>query len=239
MPTYIYKDELYHHGVKGMRWGVWNEDTKQRYLGGQKVYRTPEEKGYVKIGSSSDGSVVKVGKQDRKWFEQATGKGFIKTYNTAVETINDVIIPNLNKKWANVDIDSDEVKRAQYDKEAMDGVDAVLNTVGNYNVYHSPSGELMISYNMGHDGNSIWPEFNVYSRNKDTVRAKKLEEADDRARERFNKNLDRLNAEFNKKHGISDDFDLDSDEKLFEEYNLWMMDQYDKYTDEERSKVKL
>lgn len=26
-------DELYHHGVKGMRWGVWNEETRNRYAG--------------------------------------------------------------------------------------------------------------------------------------------------------------------------------------------------------------
>lgn len=29
-------NELYHHGVKGMRWGVWNDETTARYAGGVK-----------------------------------------------------------------------------------------------------------------------------------------------------------------------------------------------------------
>lgn len=31
------KDYLMHHGVNGMHWGVWNEETSRRYLGGSKV----------------------------------------------------------------------------------------------------------------------------------------------------------------------------------------------------------
>lgn len=31
------KDYLMHHGVNGMHWGVWNEETARRYLGGSKV----------------------------------------------------------------------------------------------------------------------------------------------------------------------------------------------------------
>ena len=38
-------DELYHHGVKGMQWGVWNEETRRRYQG----YTRPD--GYLKKGS--------------------------------------------------------------------------------------------------------------------------------------------------------------------------------------------
>lgn len=29
----VYNDELRHFGVKGMKWGEWNEETKARYLG--------------------------------------------------------------------------------------------------------------------------------------------------------------------------------------------------------------
>lgn len=30
-------DYLMHHGIKNMRWGVWNEETARRYLGGSKT----------------------------------------------------------------------------------------------------------------------------------------------------------------------------------------------------------
>lgn len=29
-------NELYHHGIKGMKWGVWNDETTARYTGGVK-----------------------------------------------------------------------------------------------------------------------------------------------------------------------------------------------------------
>ena len=48
------KNELYHHGVKGMKWGVWNDETKARYRNsfskdvtyekGTKFYRTTTAK---------------------------------------------------------------------------------------------------------------------------------------------------------------------------------------------------
>lgn len=42
--------ELYHHGIKGQRWGVWNSETRERYLGDydvepNDVYRRREDSG--------------------------------------------------------------------------------------------------------------------------------------------------------------------------------------------------
>ena len=34
--TIYYGGSLTHHGIQGMKWGVWNEDTKARYTGSRK-----------------------------------------------------------------------------------------------------------------------------------------------------------------------------------------------------------
>ena len=38
------QEVLAHHGVKGMKWGVRNDETRRKYEGGHKRQRTPEEK---------------------------------------------------------------------------------------------------------------------------------------------------------------------------------------------------
>ena len=37
-------NELFHHGVKGMKWGVWNEQTRARYSGGRRHIKTSTKK---------------------------------------------------------------------------------------------------------------------------------------------------------------------------------------------------
>ena len=231
------RNELYHHGVKGMRWGVWNEDTKARYSSGAKIRKTPEERGFVKIGSTKDNSIVNVSnKKDAKWAKEAFA-GYVKTYNAAVEVMNDYLLPKINDEWKDIDIVNDEVAKAKYDKQVQDAVNDALNTVGNYAVYNSPSGELMISYDYDIKSGGM-PAINLYSRNKATVRAKKLQEAEDRAVDRYNNDIDSLNKKFFESHGLSENYDLSKNKRLLNEYDNWMFDQYESYIDQETSKVK-
>lgn len=58
MWAYNYSNELYHHGVKGMRWGVWNSDTRQRYASSSNTQHLGKKYATVK-GSNKYGHVGK------------------------------------------------------------------------------------------------------------------------------------------------------------------------------------
>lgn len=228
------RNELYHYGVKGMKWGVWNDDTKARYSSGQKIRKTPEERGFVKVNSASTFE----GSDDSKWFKKATSyESYAKTYNAAVDVVNNFLLPKINDEWKDVDISSDEVLRAKYDKQVQDAFDDALNTVGNYSVYNSPSGKLMISYSMDLKETGM-PALNLYSRDEQAVRAKRMEEAQDSARDRFNNDIDKLSNKFFESHGLSADYDISKNPKIQQEYDNWMMNQYDSYILSETSKIK-
>lgn len=180
---------------------------------------------------------VNVGnRNDAEWLQKTLSSGYLQTYNTAVEVVNSYLLPKINNEWKNIDIENDEVANAKYEKQIRDAFNDALNTVGNYAVYNSPSGELMISYNM--DMKTGLPAIDVYSRNKETVRAKKMEEAEDRGIAKFNKDIDRLNKQFYDSHGLSENYDLGKNQRLLEEYDDWMMNQYMSYMNEEISKIK-
>ena len=40
----VHGSELFHAGVKGMKWGVWNEETRARYTGTKKGRKTSTKK---------------------------------------------------------------------------------------------------------------------------------------------------------------------------------------------------
>ena len=52
-------EALAHHGVKGMKWGVWNEETKSRY--GMSIKNPSKAKANIKFAAKSAGLVAGVG----------------------------------------------------------------------------------------------------------------------------------------------------------------------------------
>lgn len=236
-------NELKHYGVKGMRWGKWNEETARRYLGGEKIRKTPEERGFYKIASAGVGESlrVKVDSKDANWIKKATDmSSYIKNYNAAVHTVNDYLLPAINKKWKNVDISSDEVAEAKYNKEMQDAFNEALNTVGNYGFYNSPSGELLIGYSMDLSGSSVdMPAIDIYSRNKKAVKAAKEADAYSNAIDRWNANVDKLSDEFYRKHNLPDNYNLNNNPKLLEEYDNFMLNEkMNEYYEEELRKLR-
>ncbi len=68
--------ELWHYGVKGMRWGI---------------RRTPEQLGHRREQKRL--------RKAQRAYDKKTKKNWHKAYNKAAEYANQVIIPKLNKKW--------------------------------------------------------------------------------------------------------------------------------------------
>lgn len=63
-------DQLEHHGIKGMHWGVWNADTRARYSGGRRHIRESTKKN---VAPSRTSNVEKWGKDKKHNVLYVTG----------------------------------------------------------------------------------------------------------------------------------------------------------------------
>lgn len=79
MTTYIYKDELYHHGIKGQKWGVrrfqnsngtYTAEGKKRYSSDEKSERRKQIAKKVAIGSALVGGTILVAYGAKKLSER-------------------------------------------------------------------------------------------------------------------------------------------------------------------------
>ena len=143
---------LAHHGVKGMHWGVWNEETRARYAdkGGvmakgtniSRVANSLEDPTY------DNKKYVSTNKADHKKWEKYLGEGYRArgqdTYNIMYQTTKDLKIAS-NKEAGRIFVEQ-VLSKQDRQQVAMDTYNAYAKL--GQKLPENPSAEEMASYNL-------------------------------------------------------------------------------------------
>lgn len=108
-------NELYHFGVKGMKWGVRRNRSTTTSNGKTGSRQSFKEKRIVKKEAKQKAKNLKKAQED---WDKNYEKNYMKAYNKAADIANKKLIPEINKKYANVDFSNlnDPKVKATYEK---------------------------------------------------------------------------------------------------------------------------
>lgn len=118
-------NELYHYGVKGMKWGIRKDHPKQQ------ITKKPNKKVTIMNKRQQKKQEKELVKKQKEW-DDNVNKNWNKAYNRAADYSEKHIIPKINKKYENYDfsnLNDPKVKKIhdQYVKEYEKEFDAVFN----------------------------------------------------------------------------------------------------------------
>jgi hypothetical protein len=127
---YVVMDEIQHHGIKGMHWGIRRENPS----GGS--------------GSSAKAD-KKVAKAQQKWEKKAASpRTLFEIHNAAAHVMNSSEIDRINNKpeYKNKDFSKDSPLRRKYYQEYEDTFMKVMNKMADLDVGVSPDGTKRLRY---------------------------------------------------------------------------------------------
>ena len=93
-------EELYHFGVKGMKWGVRRNRSTTTPNGKTNSRQSFKENRIAKKEAKQKAKNLKKAQKD---WDKNYEKNYVKAYNNAADIANKKLIPEINKKYANVD----------------------------------------------------------------------------------------------------------------------------------------
>ena len=138
---------LAHHGIKGMRWGVWNEETQQKY-----GMNAPSGGGGTVNDDEDNADLTDEQKKERQWIDDNIGD-IVADRHTEASNPLDGLFGNHTKIWYTYkgydkdgnahDLSADVVEKGTFSRE---------HNIGRFsNYYEEDEGPMLTEYVASHN----------------------------------------------------------------------------------------